>query len=495
MTGARCSPACAGAGACLCTVDHQVLIQETGGYVASGTSLTTAGGRRLDYCVGDGQLTVSLGNGTTAVFTAVDASPRPEICDGRDNDLDGMVDNDPVECAPAATCLAVGACATQATPVCDGGRWECSYSSSAYQMAETLCDGIDNDCDGMTDELPECLEVCDGKDNDGDGVVDNNLTDPPAACPSFGVCAGSTKAVCRGVPGWACESPSSAYEAVESRCDSLDNDCDGAVDETCPRCASLGKIALLWDQSTAVPVTGRACIGATDGTGTPLRVDGLPPGTRQPAVIDARAGKFYFVTVDPIAIRRVGLDGSAPELVASPPDFPWSLDLDDKGEWLYYSNVGQKEVHRLRLATGADEITARGVPAYDLKVRGSLMYYLTNQNGPLVRSNLDGSGQVTLIPALTVGWDVDLVGNRIVYHSNSGRLRVADLNGGNDRRSSTHPTRCGASAWIPGRAGFYYLSNFSTHRIRADGSGHQIVPTTCADMRELNSFAVGVCVP
>jgi hypothetical protein len=41
----------------------------------------------------------------------------------------------------------------------------------------------------------------------------------------------------------------------------------------------------------------------------------------------------------------------------------------------------------------------------------------------------------------------------------------------------------------------YYLSNFSTHRIRADGSGHQIVPTTCTDMRELNSFAVGVCVP
>jgi hypothetical protein len=69
--------------------------------------------------------------------------------------------------------------------------------------------------------------------------------------------------------------------------------------------------------------------------------------------------------VDPLAIRRVGLDGSGLELYASPADFPWSLDLDDTGEWLYYSNVSAKEIHRLSLTTKADEVTARGAPAYD----------------------------------------------------------------------------------------------------------------------------------
>jgi Domain of unknown function (DUF5050)/Putative metal-binding motif len=493
VTGARCSPACGGAGSCSCTVDSEVLIEETGSYTITGTSLTTAAGRHLDYCVADKQLTMTLPGGATAVFTATDPAPRPEICDGRDNDLDGMVDDDPVDCAPAGTCLTVGACAGHATPLCQGGRWSCSYTSTAYEEVETRCDGIDNDCDGMTDELPECREVCDGKDNDGNGVVDDNLTDTPPPCESFGVCAGSARAVCAGAAGWTCAYPAS-YEAVESRCDGLDNDCDGVVDEACPRCASLGKVALLWDNG-AMPPAASACIGAADGTGTPLQVDGLPPGTRTPAVIDGRAGKLYFATVDPLAIRRVGLDGSGLELVASPADFPWSLALDDTGEWLYYSNVSAKEIHRLRLTTRADEVTARGTPAYDLQVRGSAMYYLTDQNGPLVRSNLDGSGAVTLISALTVGWDVDLVGNRIIYHSNSGRLRVADLRGRNDHEIFDPPNVVWRIRADPWNGWIYYLSNFSTHRIRIDGSGDQIVPTSCPGMRELSSFAVGVCVP
>ena len=81
---------------------------------------------------------------------------------------------------------------------------------ATYEADETTCDGLDNDCDGATDEA----------------------LDPPAADELDGVCAGRVKA-CNGVDGF--EDPDPAvladYEAAESTCDGLDNDCDGTADE------------------------------------------------------------------------------------------------------------------------------------------------------------------------------------------------------------------------------------------------------------------------
>ena len=102
-------------------------------------------------------------------------------------------------------------------------------------------DGLDNDLDNTRDcadsdcaAFPACLnELCDGVDNDQDGVVDEDCACSHPSGSGAGVCA-SARVV---AAGGACEALN--YEALESTCDGLDNDCDGRIDEGCA-CDYLG---------------------------------------------------------------------------------------------------------------------------------------------------------------------------------------------------------------------------------------------------------------
>ena len=69
----------------------------------------------------------------------------PELCDGVDNDCNGLEDDDVQGVGEAC---GVG--------VCSGGRMECNglglvCSTDSLISAETCDDGLDNDCDGLTD--------------------------------------------------------------------------------------------------------------------------------------------------------------------------------------------------------------------------------------------------------------------------------------------------------------------------------------------------------
>jgi hypothetical protein len=162
-------------------------------------------------CQPDGQATCSA---RRAFGTA-------EICDGLDNDCDGVVDDAvSIWCFDANPALdGRGACRA-GYRLCVGGVVgdECH---DQVPPTDEVCNGLDDDCDGVTDE-----------GTDGAACVPDGIDDGAAAAvrDETGICRLGTRACTAGIPG---ECEGAVLPAALDDCNGLDDDCDGVVDDDC----------------------------------------------------------------------------------------------------------------------------------------------------------------------------------------------------------------------------------------------------------------------
>ncbi len=151
---------------------------------------------------------VCAGPGQT-VCGAIAGTPTTETCDGLDNDCNGTADDG--NPGSAAICMSglPGVCSPGQTN-CQGGSLVCVPNVMPGSQME-VCDTLDNDCDGAVDDGLGLGAPC-----------DNGL----GACQTNGqiVCDGSGGTTCNASPGLPSE---------EVCGDSVDQDCDGVLDNGC----------------------------------------------------------------------------------------------------------------------------------------------------------------------------------------------------------------------------------------------------------------------
>jgi hypothetical protein len=229
----------------------------------------------------DGTQTCTAGQWGSCVD---EVTPVAEICDDKDNNCDGAIDESVTQSCytgPGGT-QGVGVCAS-GTQACSAGAWgPCIGEVTPYSE---LCDNQDNDCDTQTDEslsrtcydgstgctgvtggtytcVGECksgtqtctagmwntcfgqvlptAEACNNKDDDCDGTVDafsrSCYTGTTGCSGSPGgtyTCQGECKAgtqVCNTGAWGTC---TGEVKPTTESCDGDDNDCDGQTDEGC----------------------------------------------------------------------------------------------------------------------------------------------------------------------------------------------------------------------------------------------------------------------
>jgi MYXO-CTERM domain-containing protein len=208
----------------------------------------------------------------------IEESILVETCNGLDDDCDTLVDEDfPEVGPPAETCDngELGECHAEGVYVCSANGLGTVCNAPAGNPVDEICNGLDDDCDGLIDEdtPPGCAcvplpEICNGVDDDCDGEIDEGTL------PGVGQDCGINIGVCE-FGALACVSGSLVCQGGTlpgtEVCNLADDDCDTFVDEVVSECYEFAT------GCTPRPTGGFDCAGICQSGVrgcTPLGTDG-----------------------------------------------------------------------------------------------------------------------------------------------------------------------------------------------------------------------------
>jgi hypothetical protein len=290
-----------------------------------------------------------------------------EICDGVDNDCNGIADDNPVDAgaACASTTPAQGACVANGMLRCAAGHLVCS---GATEPSQELCNNIDDDCNGSIDDgvTQSCYTGATG--TSGIGICHDGFATCSAG--AFGACTSQV------VPG------------VEL-CNGLDDDCNGAVDD------APGGGAIVASCYTGPPATENV---GTCSSGAKTCAFGAYGGCTGEVVPTSRD-----ICGDGLDTDCNGKGDSAEGCLAIDPE----LRLDAPGGGLGETNPATQHSYDVVLAAGGVPLGSNVYTAWSQLVGGQTeVYFRSSSDGGLtwgtIISVTGGAGGNKVKPQLAV---------------------------------------------------------------------------------------------
>lgn len=156
----------------------------------------------------------------------------------------------------------------------------------------------------------------------------------------------------------------------------------------------------------------------------------LTIGVSNPYDMDLEGGQLYITTLNDGRILRVADPlgaPSAPEPVLSGLSSPFAVDA--AGGYLYWSEVSSSNRLRRSNLDGSGIVTlVSAVQSYDFQVTPQYIY-LSTTAGEVLRTNLDGSGLTTLASGIGFLNGIEVTADRIYVSSFFGQVSVMGLGG------------------------------------------------------------------